>query len=185
MSKDKDRYYRKESYEAAIGTFAVASVFTFVAILSLIFNALGIDFIALGTWGIFLFIPAFFIYIGAFEQLYVNRKYKKAVKAAVNARGSGTFKLEDIALEVGIKPKDLIRVLIDLRESGEIIYRFDSESGNIQLGKSVKYKQAEQFTGTPKEQPQQISSHERNYCVYCGHKLEGKAAYCPNCGSKL
>jgi DNA-directed RNA polymerase subunit RPC12/RpoP len=185
MSRDKDRYYRKEKYEAAISTFAVATVFTFVGILALVFNAINIDFIGIRFWGYFMFIPAFFIYIGAFEQLYTNYKYKKAVKAAVNARGSGKYKLEDIALEVGIKPKDLLRVLIDLRENGDIVYRFDSDTGNIQLGESVEYKQATQYNEGGNEQLQQISSQEKNYCVYCGHKLEGKVSYCPNCGSKL
>lgn len=185
MGRDKDRYYRKEDYEAAISTFAVATVFTFVGILALVFNAINIDFIGIRFWGYFMFIPAFFIYIGAFEQLYTNYKYKKAVKAAVNARGSGTYKLEDIALEVGIKPKDLLRVLIDLRENGDVVYRFDSDTGNIQLGKSVEYKQAMQYTGSPKDQSKEVISEEKNYCVYCGHKLNGKVSFCPNCGSKL
>ena len=49
MSNEKyrNRYYYKESYETAIGTFATAIVFLFVAILSLFFRTFKFDFIGL------------------------------------------------------------------------------------------------------------------------------------------
>ena len=127
MSEDKykHRYYYKESYEAAIGTFAVAIVFLFVAILSLFFRTFNIHFIGLGEWGYWLFIPAFFIFIGGFEQLYRNYKYKQVVKNAVAQRNfQGTYKLEHIALEIGMKPSILLRVLLDLRNQGFITVDF-------------------------------------------------------------
>jgi hypothetical protein len=43
--KYKNRYYYKESYEAAAGTFVTAIVFLFVAILSLFFKAFNIALI--------------------------------------------------------------------------------------------------------------------------------------------
>ena len=93
-NKYKHRFYYKESYEAAIGTFVVAIVFIFVAVLSLFFRAFEIDFIGLAWWGFWLFIPAFFIFIGGFEQLYRNYKYKKIVKNAIATRNfQGTYKL--------------------------------------------------------------------------------------------
>jgi hypothetical protein len=183
--KDKDRYYHKESYEAAIGTFATAIVFTFVAILSLVFNTFNIDFIGLRWWGYWLFIPAFFIFIGGFTQLYTNFKYKKAILNAVRERGNqGSHKLENLALEVGIKPKDVLRVLADLRDKGKVQYRFNPDTGEIELGQSIRYVKSEQFQHPPKENVD-ISSEQRNFCAYCGQKLDSRAQYCPNCGSKL
>ena len=131
--KYKQRYYYKESYTPAIGTLATAIVFLFVAILSLFLKAFEIyDPISLHSWGFWLFIPAFFIFIGGFQQLYRNMKYKQVVKNAIAQRNyEGTHKLEHIALEIGMKPKDILRVLIDLRNTGIVKYSFDSESGKI------------------------------------------------------
>ena len=112
-----ERYYSKGKYEAAIGALAVACVFLFVAIGSLFLDHFDIDFIGLEGWGIYMFIPAFFVFLGGFEQIYTNYKYKRAIKAAIAERNyQGTLKLENLALEVGIKPSDVPRVLLDLRE---------------------------------------------------------------------
>jgi hypothetical protein len=93
--REKHRYYSKQKYEAAIGTFATGIVFLFVAILSLVLRYFpSFDLIGLSYWGVWLFIPAFFIFIGGFSQLYTNSKFKKAVKNALLDRGSqSTFNL--------------------------------------------------------------------------------------------
>jgi hypothetical protein len=185
-NKYKDRYYFKESYEAAIGTFAIAIVFLFVAILSLFFRAFNIDFIGLKDWGYWMFIPSFFIFIGGFQQLYRNVKYKQVVKNALAQRDfKGVHKLEHIALEIGMRPKDILRVLIDLRNKGVIQYSFNSETGEIILGKSVSYSPADSFVAPAKKLEEPLPTEGKNYCVYCGHKLETKGAFCPNCGSKI
>jgi len=180
------REYQKQKYEAAIGTFATGIVFLFVAILSLVFIALNIDFIGLSSWGYWLFIPAFFIFIGGFDQLYTNYKYKKAVKAAIAERNyQGTHKLENIALEVGIKPSDVLRVLLDLRQKGEIRYKFNPATGEIVLGEKVEYEPAEGFQAKPEKPVEEVRSGEKNYCPYCGHQLRPNANFCENCGSKI
>jgi len=182
----KREYQKKGKYEAAIGTFATGLVFLFVAILSLIFIALDIDFIALSAWGYWLFIPAFFIILGGFEQLYTNYKYKRSIKAAIAERNyQGTHKLENIALEVGIKPSDVLRVLLDLRESGEIRYKFNPETGEIMLGEKVEYEPVKQFQEEPEKVVEKVTSGEKNYCPYCGHQLRPEANFCENCGSKI
>ncbi|MFX0004408.1 MAG: zinc ribbon domain-containing protein [Candidatus Hermodarchaeota archaeon] len=188
MGEDKyrHRYYYKESYEAAIGTFAVAIVFLFVAILSLFFLHFGIPFIGLAWWGYWLFIPAFFIFIGGFEQLYRNYKYKQVVKNALAQRNfQGTYKLEHIALEIGMKPNILLRVLLDLRTQGIVQYSFDAESGQIILGQKITYKPATEYVAPPKKIEEPLPTEGKNYCVYCGHKIESAGNFCPNCGSKL
>jgi len=188
MSEDKykHRYYYKETYEAAIGTFAVAIVFLFVAILSLFFRAFNILFIGLAFWGFWLFIPAFFIFIGGFEQLYRNYKYKQIVKNALAQRNfQGTYKLEHIALEIGMKPAVLLRVLLDLRNKGLVKYRFDAETGQIILGQPITYTPATEYVPPTKKLDAPLPTEGKNFCVYCGHKLESEGNFCPNCGSNL
>ena len=185
-NKYRHRYYYKESYEAAIGTFATAIVFLFVAILSLFFRTYNIDFIGLAYWGYWLFIPAFFIFIGGFQQLYRNTKYKQVVKNALAQRNfQGTHKLEHIALEIGMKPKDILRVLLDLRNKGVVQYSFNSETGQIKLGQPISYIPATEYVPPAKKLESPLPSEGKDYCVYCGQKIEGKGNFCPNCGSNL
>jgi len=185
-NKYRHRYYYKESYEAAIGTFATAIVFLFVAILSLFFRTFAIPFIALEYWGFWLFIPAFFIFIGGFDQLYRNYKYKQVVKNAVAQRDfQGTYKLEHIALEIGMKPSILLRVLVDLRNKGIIKYSFDADSGQIILGQTITYTPATEYVPPPKKIDEPLPTEGKNFCVYCGQKLESSGNFCPNCGSNL
>jgi hypothetical protein len=186
FDKHKTRYYYKEKYEAAIGTFAVAIVFLFVAILSLFFRSYNIDFIGLDSWGYWLFIPAFFIFIGGFEQLYRNYKYKQVVKNAVAQRDfQGEYKLEHIALEIGMKPSVLLRVLLDLRNKGLIKYSFNAETGKIVLGKLITYAPATEYVPPSKKLDAPLPTEGKHYCVYCGHKIETGGNFCPNCGSNL
>jgi hypothetical protein len=165
-------------------TFGTGIAFLIVGIVSLVLNTLNVDFIGLRYWGYWLFIPAFFIMIGGFSQISINNKFKKAVRAAILDRGEGTYKLEDLALEVGIKPKDVLRVLVDLRAAGMIKYKFNSETGEIILGEGVVYKPAEGFVAPPKKLPDPLPS-KGNYCAYCGNELSPDAKYCAFCGSKV
>ncbi|MFX1276630.1 MAG: zinc ribbon domain-containing protein [Promethearchaeota archaeon] len=189
MEEDKEkyrhRYYSDKSYEAAAGSFGCAGVFLFVAILSLVLHALDNGFLSLRTWGFWMFIPAFFIFIGGFQQIYTNSRYKQAIKAAIISRGQGTYKLEDIALEVGIKPKDVLRVLLVLRNSGKIRYRFNAETGEIILGESISYAPAENYEPPSKKIIAPIASEGKTFCVYCGHQLAQDVNFCENCGSKI
>ncbi|MHA1510073.1 MAG: zinc ribbon domain-containing protein [Promethearchaeota archaeon] len=182
----RNRYYSKKKYEAAIETLGVGFVFLFVAILSLFFLAFGVPFIGLRSWGYWLFIPAFFIILGGVQQYYTNEKFQKSVRVAILDRSNqGTHKLEDIALEVGIKPKDVLKVLIDLRQKGAISYRFNSETGEIILGEKVAYVKSEEFVVPPKQLAEPLETAGKGYCVYCGHELSTEGNFCENCGSKI
>jgi hypothetical protein len=173
--KYKNRYYYKEDYTSAIGTFATAIVFLFVAILSLIFRAINFEFIGLADWGYWLFIPAFFIFIGGFTQIYRNYKYQQVVKNALIQRNfTGTHKLEHIALEIGMRPKDILRVLLDLRRKGVVKYSFSSETGEIILGQDIAYSQATEYVAPTKKLEEPLSTEGKNYCVYCGHNIKSK-----------
>jgi len=181
-----NRYYSKKKYEAAIETLGCGFVFLFVAILSLFFLAFNVHFISLSSWGYWLFIPAFFIILAGFQQYYTNNKFQKAVRVAILDRSNqGAHKLEDIALEVGIKPRDVLKVLIDLRQKGAISYRFNSETGEIILGEKVAYVKSEEYVVPPKKLSEPLETKGKGYCVYCGHSLSTEGAFCENCGSKI
>ena len=175
-----------KKYEASITIFGTGLVFLFVAIMSLVFRAINFDIIGLSYWGYWLFIPAFFIMIGGFQQIYTNMQFKKAVRVALLDRDNqGTHKLEDIALEVGIKPKVVLRVLVDLRQKGVISYRFNSETGEIVLGENVVYAPVDNYVAPPKNLVAPLSTEGKHYCVYCGQDLREGAMFCENCGSKI
>ena len=185
-NKYKHRYYYKEDYTSAIGTFATAIVFLFVAILSLFFRTYNVHFISIADWGFWLFIPAFFIFIGGFTQLHRNYKYQQVVKNALIQRNfAGTHKLEHIALEIGMRPKDILRVLLDLRNKGVVKYSFNSETGEIILGQGIAYSPATEYIPPTKKLEEPLPTEGKSYCVYCGHKIEISGSFCPNCGSKL
>lgn len=187
MSIDKkNRYYSREKYESTYTSFFCGGAFLFVAILSLVLLATNNTFIGLSGWGYWLFIPAFFIiFFGGFQQIYTNMKFKKAVRNAILDRGQGTVKLEDLALEVGIRPRDVLRVLVDLRAKGVITYKFNQQTGEIILGEQVQYTPHENYTAPPKQLQAPLETEERNFCVYCGHKMREGARFCENCGSEL
>ena len=188
MGKDdkyKNRYLKGKQYTQAAPIFGTATCFLTVGIISLVLMTIHLDFIGLSSWGYWMFIPAFFIFVGGFGQINANRKYKKVVLAALMDRGAGAFKLESIALEVGIKPSDLLNVLIDLRNDGKVSYRFDSESGNIIIGETITYTPSTEYVPPPKKIQTALVSEGKGYCVYCGQKLEEAAQFCPHCGSKI
>ena len=182
----ENRFYKKEKYEASIGAFVLGIVFVFVGVLALVFARFGINFIGLRFWGYWLFIPAFFIFIGGFRQIHVNNQYKNAVKNAIIQRNKqGTHKLEHIAKEIGIESNVILRVLLDLRNEGFVKYMFNPDTGEIILGESVAYTPSKEFETPGKAVEVEIPTIEKNFCVYCGQKLEVDAKFCPSCGSKL
>ena len=182
-----NRYYSKKDYKGDYSAFGTGVVFLFVGILSLVFRRYNIEFIGLGSWGYWLFIPAFFTIIGAIRHLDSDRRMRNNILFAVQNRGDSTVKLETLAEETGIKPKNVLRVLVDLRNSGKIKYRYDTESGEIMLGEMVKYEKAPEFTEPISQKQLDViyPSGEVNFCPYCGHKASAGMQYCESCGSKL
>ena len=182
----EQRYYSKEKYEKSISAFVIGIIFIFVALISFLFMRLNINFIGLRYWGIWMIIPAFFLFIGGFHQVYINRKYKRSVKNAIYQRGSkGTHKLEHIAIEIGIEPKDLLRVLLDLRNKDIIKYKFNPDTGEVIFGENVSYLPSEKYIPSRKKQDYSFTSEDKSFCIYCGQKLDADAKFCPICGSKF
>ncbi|TFG08545.1 MAG: zinc-ribbon domain-containing protein [Promethearchaeota archaeon] len=185
-SHHSNRHYKEQGYQTTLGGFSLAGVFIFVGVLALIFRAIKVEFIGLRYWGYWLFIPAFFIILGSIHQLYVNKKYQKVLLNSLSQRDySGTHKIEDIAAEIGLKPNDVIRILLDLRNKGKVKYRFNSESGELILGESIPYVPSSEYAPSGKKIAETPHSRDKNFCPYCGQELKPHATYCPHCGSQL
>ncbi|MFX0100038.1 MAG: zinc ribbon domain-containing protein [Candidatus Hodarchaeota archaeon] len=186
-SRHYQRHYHKRDYEGNLSGFAVGIVFCFVGILSLVLNNLDVDFISISTWGYWLFIPAFFILLGSTGQYFTDKRIKRDVLAAIQSRSNGSYNLDEVAADSGVKRKDLLRVLMDIRSEGLIKYSYNESSGEIIVGEQVQYEPAPEFKPLPKRspppEPEELS--EKNFCLFCGHKLREGAKFCPNCGSSL
>ncbi len=182
----QDRYYHKKNYTGDFSAFGTAIVFTLVGVLALIFRAYNIYFIGLWTWGYWLFIPAFFIFIGAFSSVYWDRRMKNSLYAATVNR-TGRVNVTSLAQEVGIKPNSLLRVLVDLRTQRGIQYSYDTDTGDIVFGEDIKYNQSTEFTAPMSKKQAEVvfQAPEASYCHYCGHKPPAGSQFCENCGSKL
>lgn len=181
-----NRYYYKKNYTGNLSTFGTAIVFSIVGILALVFNAYDINFIGLRSWGYWLFIPAFFIFIGGFSTIYWDKRMRDTVYGATLNR-TGRVKLESFAQEVSIKPNNILRILLDLRAKRGIQYSYDSETGEIIFGQETKYEQSQEFVSPlPKKQAEVIfPTGDVSFCPYCGHKPPAGSQFCESCGSKL
>ncbi|MHA2358391.1 MAG: zinc ribbon domain-containing protein [Candidatus Heimdallarchaeaceae archaeon] len=154
--------------------------------MSLIFMAVDVDFIGIRSWGYWLFIPAFFILIGAISGLLTDRRLKKTMLATAIDKGSTSVSLETLSAETDIRAEDVLRVLIDLRNDGLVKYRYDSNNGEVVFGEGVNYLQSSEFAGPmTKRQAAEYVPTDVTYCPYCGHKPPIGAQFCESCGSKL
>ena len=182
----QDRYYQKKDYKGDFSAFGAAIAFTIVGVLSLIFMAYDINFIGLAYWGYWLFIPAFFSFIGGFSSLYWDKRMRDTVYAAGLNR-KGRVKVENLAQEVGYKPKNMLRILVDLRTRRGLQYSYDGDSGEIIFGEEIKYEQAAQFTEPMSKKQAEVifPAGEVKYCHYCGHKPPAGSKFCESCGSNL
>ncbi len=182
------RQYEKREYVGTNSSLGCGLVFLGVGILSLVFSSVGITFISLNSWGYWLFIPAFFMLIGAVGSKSTDKHVRRDVLAVVQTRKTGRFSLDEIAADAGVKRSHLLRVLMDLRGEGLVSYKYDSQTGEIILGEGVQYQQAPGFEPVKKGElsaPQAPS--ERKYCIFCGQMLDAnpQVKFCPNCGSQL
>lgn len=180
------RQYEKREYEGTNSSLGCGLVFLGVGIVSLVFSSAGITFLSLNTWGYWLFIPAFFILIGAVSSKSTDKRVRRDVLAVVQTRKTGRFSVDEIAADAGVKRSHLLRVLMDLRGEGLVSYKYDSQTGEIILGEGVQYQQAPGFEPAKKgEQPVPQAASERKYCIFCGQMLDASPRFCPNCGSQL
>ncbi|MHA1793036.1 MAG: hypothetical protein ACTSVI_10360 [Promethearchaeota archaeon] len=187
----RNRVYQKREYEGQHlkSTISVATVFTLVGILSIILKSFpDMDIAGVSHWGTWLFIPAFFMYLASIGAYSRDKQIRKDVLLSLQERGKGRYTLDEIAADAGVKRNDLLKVLMDLRSAGKISYRYDDLTGDIVLGEKIMYEPAPDYEPLPDRTalPLKGESISKNYCIYCGQKLEGRVAkFCPNCGSEL
>ncbi|NHI91260.1 MAG: zinc ribbon domain-containing protein [Candidatus Lokiarchaeota archaeon] len=171
----KERKYESEAFWSSIGT---ATVFTIIGIISIILAVLDNPFLGLAWWGFWLFIPAFFIYIGAISTYFKNNRLKAQVLAAIVNYYGKKVVLENLAAEVMMPSKDLMRVLIDLRTEFKIKFRYDNRSGELILGEEV-------MAHVP-ESSMPSSNTGTRFCRACGRRVDkDDSAFCTFCGSQL
>ncbi|MHA1369738.1 MAG: hypothetical protein ACTSWN_00645 [Promethearchaeota archaeon] len=183
------RYYKKREYSGSLSGFTTGSVFVAIGIIALVLNTLNVDFIGLRYWGYYLFIPAFFILLGAVGQYFTDKRVRKDVLAAIRSRGNGNYSLDEIAADAGVKRKHLLQVLMDLRADGQIKYMYNSETGEIIIGQEIPYDPIP-TNNIPVNQDKQVAVKEpgnyMQYCMYCRHRIEqSNARFCSYCGSEL
>ena len=180
------RHYTKKQYTGNWSAIGTAAVFAFVGILAIIFHYTNIDFIGLRWWGYYMFIPAFFIFIGGISGILTDRRLRQTVLVTAQSKGNSSVNLEALSTETNIRANDILRILLDLRNEGQVKYKYDTTSGEVVFGETVSYQQAPQFEGAmTKRQAAEVDVTETAYCPYCGHKPPAGAQFCENCGSKL
>jgi hypothetical protein len=180
------RHYEKREYEGTNSSLGCGLVFLGVGIVSLVFSSLSITFMGLSTWGYWLFIPSFFMLVGAISNKSTDKRVRRDVLAVVQSRKLGRFTLDEIAADAGVKRSHLLRVLMDLRGEGLVSYKYDSQTGEIILGEAIQSQQAPGFEPVKKgQEPVVVAVSEHKYCIFCGQLLDPQVKFCPNCGSQL
>ncbi|NVM55295.1 MAG: hypothetical protein HWN66_16430 [Candidatus Helarchaeota archaeon] len=117
-----------------IGSLGAAIAFTIVGVIGVIFALTPVDFIGLSAWGIYMFIPAFFIWLGAIGTYFRQKRLKREVVLGLESyKGGGPTSLDPLALELMMDRDSLMRILLDLRADGQARFRIDSKTGQVTI----------------------------------------------------
>lgn len=181
-------HYIKRDYAGNHAGFGVGAVFLFIGLMSLVMRNTGIQFFGLYSWGYWLFIPAFFILIGAISHISRDRSIRQDVAAVIQQGGRSRYTLDEIAAEAGVRRHCLLRVLMDLRDLGWITYNYDATTREIVIGKQIMHQQSAVYYPIPSQNElvtMQVVQKKYHFCINCGQMLEDTAEkkYCPNCGA--
>ena len=177
----EEHFVRARKYQGSsewMGAIGLATVFTIVGILAIVFWFFDIDFIGLKWWGYWLFIPAFFIYIGGISTYISQDRLKRETLAALDSYSSGPVDVDTLAKDLMMERASLMRLLIDLRTERGVKFRVDSKSGAIILGESFTPAPVE--AAVPTEAPT-----DAVFCPQCGVRMPAESVFCPNCGASL
>lgn len=180
------RHYRKTWYQSGVGfwgIFGVAIVFTLVGVISIILAVLRmlgllpgfLDIIGLSYWGYWMLVPAFFIWLGGIQNyIRASRIRREVLAAALNYEGK-KIPLATLCGELGRTQVEVMRVLVDLRTKGDLRYRYDTGSGELEIGEELPadyHKPAEPVKDKP-------------FCPHCGNPVTQNFNFCISCGSEL
>ncbi|WEU40890.1 MAG: PCI domain-containing protein [Candidatus Odinarchaeum yellowstonii] len=121
--------YSKKPYITTLGS---AVIFTFIGVLSLVFNLLGIMFLGLAWWGFWMFIPAFFLYISAAESYIKNKRAEEYVVRIIKAY-DGDIYLDKLASELNLAYSDVKAIVVDAISKGKIKARIEASTSKLIL----------------------------------------------------
>ena len=128
-----------------------------------------IDFIGLRHWGYWMFIPAFFIYIGAFTIYFKNKRLKNTVLGAIKSYQDDRVSIDDLSSETLITKNNILRILMDLRAENKVKYRYDSQNGDIILGNASKIE---------KKEKTEDKTEKKLFCPYCRAPVSTNDKFC-------
>lgn len=174
MKKER-RYTGRSEY---LGAFGLAGVFTFVGIVSIIFNLIALDFIGIRSWGYWMFIPAFFIWIGGISAYLKQKRLRAEVLSILDNYPPGPISIDTLTQEAMMERPSLMQLFLDLRVDRLIKFRIDSKSGDLILGESYI---------PPRRESAAVPSvpSEHMYCPHCGKEIARDSIFCANCGSSV
>ncbi|HME56177.1 MAG TPA: hypothetical protein VKM55_28500 [Candidatus Lokiarchaeia archaeon] len=178
----------KRDYAGNHAGFGVGAVFLFIGLVSLVMRNAGNLFFGLYSWGYWMFIPAFFILIGAISQISRDRRIRQDVAAVLRQGGQSRYSLDEIADEAGVRQQCLPRVLMDLRDLGWIAYNYDATADEIVVSEQIVHQQPTVYKQLPSQNELvtvQAVQKKYHFCMYCGQMLEDttEKKFCPNCGA--
>ncbi|TFF89608.1 MAG: zinc-ribbon domain-containing protein [Promethearchaeota archaeon] len=150
--------YKKDQY---IGGFSICAL-----IFAGVFFYWGIDVFFDASWN---FVPSFWglfwIGIGSAilsSQIAVIANRSKLKKIVLNEfRSYPNISVEDISANTGISVSDVRAIILDLKSAGKLRGGFSETTGAAESMKTIK-----QVYKNP-------------------HHVEGKAGFCPNCGTEI
>ncbi len=182
MGREKIEYGRKP-YITSLG---VAFVFTFIAILSIVFNSLRIMFLGLAWWGFWMFIPAFFLYIAAVEEYLKIKRAVEQVLSFIKAY-DGDVNLDKLSSELNLDYFDVKAIVADLISKEKIEARIEASTGELIFDKDINKNKVGLLNSNSDSG---IKSAEENmsniiFCPHCKASINNSLVFCPFCGERI
>lgn len=140
----------------------------------------------------FWYFPVIFCSFISIVMLYQRYQTRKAVLGTIKLHNRTT--IGELAKELEMKEKDVMRTVVDLRAEGKLVAAFDPKTGEVILGDEAK-EYREYMPKTPKKfneiqtqptvAPQRAKGDAESFCPYCGSVPSAGAMYCSYCGHRL
>ena len=127
-------------------------------------------------WGVYMLFPGLIMIVSYFSSKYAVKKMRREVKGALNSYTTNRIKIAELSDELKINPKDIKRIVIDLRTNGDIKASFDGDTGDIILPELIKAR---------KDKTETVAQSKVEYCPYCGVKIPNRSKFCSSCGASV
>ncbi|MFX1324123.1 MAG: zinc ribbon domain-containing protein [Promethearchaeota archaeon] len=164
--------YQKNQYSESfsICTFIIAGGFLYWGINTFITEGLT------HWWGYISIAIGVAILVGQIVAITNRSKLRNVVLAEIQENPEIT--IEDVSKSTGITTKDIQGIILDLKASGQLRAKFDTETGQI---KHLLTSDKEYVSGAPTG-----SIGQAKFCSNCGTPITKESAqYCAYCGGKI